>query len=276
MFGFVISTFNAVKPFRGKQRLLKALFRWLPFSNARSYYGVKMVRNISDSTWRACMVGSYGDFISRYISRLSEPFVFLDIGANQGLFGLCASKNPNCRQVVAFEPNPDTFALLVRNIALSKQKNKFFPVCAAISTVDSGIMEMAVPINHSGASSSQTDNAENYHKFSSIVVNSDLLKKIVSRETNSEIHAKIDVEGAEIFVLEELAKTGLLDEINSIIIEISTNIEGQEHINNIMKFFKYYGWTLSSRSGGVDPNNANDLYDAVYTNPKITSNVMKN
>jgi FkbM family methyltransferase len=260
MSSMVVSAFNMVKPFRGKQRALKALFRWLPFAQARSYYGVRMVKNIEDSTWRACMVGGYGTFISDYISSLSRPFIFLDIGSNQGLFGLFAAQHPLCSRVVAFEPNPHTFSLLVRNISLSVHSEKIHPVCAAIGSNDSYVMDMVVPVNHSGASTSQkTDKIEGRH-FRSIVVQGKFLEDIVHPEEGREIHAKIDVEGAEMLVLEQLSELGLLDRITSVIVEISANIEGTRHMDEIVSFFDEHRWVLTSRSDGKTH------YDAVYTN----------
>lgn len=261
MSSMVVSAFNMMKPFRGKQRVLKTLFRWYPFVDARSYYGVKMVKNIKDSTWRACMVGGYGPFISDYIESLSKPFIFLDIGSNQGLFGLCAAQNPSCSRVVAFEPNPHTFSLLVRNISLSDHSENIHPVCAAIGSNDNHVMDMVVPVNHSGASTSQkTDQVDGRH-FRSIVVQGKFLEDIVHPEEGKQIHAKIDVEGAEILVLEQLSELGLLDKISSVIIEVSANIEGTRHIDEIVTFFDQHQWVLASRSDGKTH------YDAVYTNP---------
>jgi FkbM family methyltransferase len=265
MFNLVVSAFNSISPFRGKQRIMKALFQWWPFSNARSYYGVSMVKNVTDSTWRACMVGSYGDFISNYIKSLNNNFIFLDIGSNQGLFGLCAAQNPNCLRVIAFEPNPDTYALLVQNIALAPQAKKFHPVCAAIGEENCGVIQMMVPAGHSGASSSQMDTSLSGRRFSAIAVGGKLLQQIIisEDENNAEIHAKIDVEGAELLVLAELVRTGLIDKINTITIEISANIEGASHIGEIIEFFDRIGWTLVQRSGGESH------YDAVYSNSKM-------
>ncbi len=261
MFSIVVSAFNMVKPFRGKQRVLKTLFRWLPFTQARSYYGVKMVKNINDSTWRACMVGGYGTFISDYISSLSRPFIFLDIGSNQGVFGLCAAKNPSCSRMVAFEPNPYTFSFLVQNVALSDHSEKIHPVCAAIGNDNTHVIDMVVPPNHSGASTSRTVAQASGRHFRAIMIQGEFLEDIIDPEDGKEIHAKIDVEGAELLVLEQLSKLGLLERISSVVIEISANIEGTRHIDDIVIFFEKHQWTLANRSDGKTH------YDAVYKNP---------
>src|SRR5688572_9009381 len=68
-----------------------------------SVYGVKLAPNFRDKTFRYCLYGTYGRHISDYLEAIDQPFVFLDIGANQGLFTLIAGRNPNCRHAVALE-----------------------------------------------------------------------------------------------------------------------------------------------------------------------------
>ena len=74
--------------------------------------------------------------------------------------------------------------------------------------------------------------------------------------------AKIDVEGAELIVLETLAKIGALSKIDSIIIEMSENIRGSGYIDSLNSFFKKQGWSEIDRDG------AQEHYDAVFKRSK--------
>jgi len=255
--GLIVSIFCALPHFRGKQRLLLLFFRWVPFSRARSFYGVKMTNNIMDSTWRACMSGSYGEFIYKYIRGLHEDFVFFDIGANQGLFGLYAAKNPSCRSVVSIEPNPFTFAMLAQNTLLSKDREKIHLICAALCTSEVTSIKMNVPIYHSGASSMVIEADPDSRLFSALSTPANIFEEILGELSNKNIHAKIDVEGAEILVLNELNQSGMLEKISSIIIEVSdkTKLNGA---SEIIDFFDNLGWKLVGKSGN------SDHYDAIF------------
>jgi len=58
---------------------------------AKSWYGPAFRSNINDTTFRFYITGSYGRLYWDELQRISESFVFLDIGANQGLYTLGAS-----------------------------------------------------------------------------------------------------------------------------------------------------------------------------------------
>ncbi|KAM3547045.1 hypothetical protein ARSEF1564_000086 [Beauveria bassiana] len=52
------------------------------------------------------------------VAQLSDPRFIVDVGANIGLFSVYVKKKfPACK-IVAFEPAPDTFAVLTKNLAL--------------------------------------------------------------------------------------------------------------------------------------------------------------
>jgi FkbM family methyltransferase len=54
---------------------------------------------------------------------LHEDSVFLDIGANVGIFSLAAAKTAPSAKIVAFEPTSETFDRLSRNIRLNDASN---------------------------------------------------------------------------------------------------------------------------------------------------------
>lgn len=180
-------------------------------------YGVRMVPNFNDRTFRYCFFGTYGRHISDYLDAIDRPFVFLDIGANQGLFTLIAGRNPNCRHAVALEPIGRTFRLLDRNIELNGLAGRVTPVNAALSD-RAGAGEIRIKPNHSGAASM------NGHKLSReeesvpiALIDAAALARSLPPE--GDIVVKIDVEGHEEVVVEQLVGSGFVDRIVAVLYE---------------------------------------------------------
>jgi len=57
--------------------------------------------------------------------------LFADVGANVGSFGVMAAGVAGAR-VVAFEPSPEVYAMLVRNVRINAFQDRFRPVNAAV------------------------------------------------------------------------------------------------------------------------------------------------
>ena len=179
-----------------------------------SFYNVKLFNpNFKDPTFRYCNGGAYGDFYSDYLNKLKMKFHYIDIGANIGVYSLIASKNDNCIKIDAFEPNPVIFKNLKKNLshlnyATSNEvaiSNKFGEIEFYVDPISSG--------------SSQIDNPKSNLKIKT--VNGDLIKKKISEDHI--INIKIDVEGHEHVVLDEIICKINLNKINSIYIEIAND-----------------------------------------------------
>ena len=249
MFGWLASAFCAAPPFRGKQRLFDLVFTLLPYKFARSKYGVRMKRNARDRTYQLCMLGSYGRFIERLIAERKDQFVFLDIGANQGVFSLLAAKNPVCRRVVALEPNPQTFSFLVQNIAANGFRDRITTFCAAVALEGRDILSFSSVSNHSGLANLFGKGA---FDFSAIRIGGLALRTIFDEFGDLPILAKIDVEGAERAVLEALSRVSLLTRIDDVVVEVS-NITGEEGgAASLLSFLRENDWREVSRSGHAD------------------------
>ena len=71
---------------------------------------------LNDATFKLGVLGRYGfDLYNLLVHEIPGQFVFLDIGANNGLYSFIAQKNCNCKRVDAFEPNPFVFNFLEIN-----------------------------------------------------------------------------------------------------------------------------------------------------------------
>jgi FkbM family methyltransferase len=182
-----------------------------------SVYGVRMSPNFGDRTFRYCLYGTYGRHISDCIEAIDRPFVFLDIGANQGLFTLIAGRNPHCRHAVALEPIARTFGLLTRNIELNGLTDQVTALRAALSE-RSGTGEIRIKPNHSGAASM------NGHRLSKMETSErialiDAAALTRALPSNGEIVVKIDVEGHEEVVLEQLLNSSFVGRISTVFYE---------------------------------------------------------
>ena len=67
----------------------------------KSVYNINLLFN-DDSTFSYSLDGAYGNLIFDQIKKLNKGDLFIDIGANQGLFSILSSKVG--AKVLSFEP----------------------------------------------------------------------------------------------------------------------------------------------------------------------------
>ena len=121
----------------------------LGMSVINSRYGVPLAMNYGDKTFEFYVAGAYGNYYWDRISKINTEFIYMDIGANQGLYTICAARNPKNLRSYAFEPVPDTFNLLEKNVSLNGLALKCSLVKKAISDACS-LEEIRFTANHSG------------------------------------------------------------------------------------------------------------------------------
>jgi FkbM family methyltransferase len=206
-----------------------------------------------DRTFELCIAG-YGPFIPETIARHARPFLFLDVGANLGLFSLLADRNPLCRRVLAFEPLPAIFAHLKANIARNGAR-KVEPVCAALSDRGQRSVYMAFDARHSGMSKVIDRKRRGACRVKAIGVAG--LVALV-RDWPESVVAKIDVEGEEPGVLTVLRQTPFYASLEDLIIEVSDRNLGPERKRGLLDLLAADGFVEAARSG------PGDHYDAHF------------
>lgn len=88
--------------------------------------------------------GEEPETFSVFFGLIDTAHVFVDVGANQGLFTLiAAARNPDLR-VYAFEPNPNVNALLRDNIAVNHWTDRVTVSSSAVSDI-AGTVDFRVP-----------------------------------------------------------------------------------------------------------------------------------
>ncbi len=132
-------------------------------------------------------------------SRIKPGFVFLDIGANIGAYGLfVAARAGHEARILCVEPQPDVYDRLVFNVGL----NPFATVKAIDCAVadKAGELTLFLEPSNSGETSMKIVGSGG---ASAIRVPATTLLDLVTREGYDHIDAvKLDVEGAEDVILE--------------------------------------------------------------------------
>lgn len=101
--------------------------------------GSKMITRVSNGDGISYQLLFYRNGLEKYETKLFEKLVvkdmtIVDVGANIGYYTLMAAKLVGDKgEVFAFEPEPENYALLVRNIELNNYKN-VIPVKKAVSS----------------------------------------------------------------------------------------------------------------------------------------------
>jgi FkbM family methyltransferase len=216
-----------------------------------SVYGIKLLSNFYDETFKMYVYGSYGNFYANRLKNEKNKFLFIDIGANQGLYLIIAAKNKNNIKSYAFEPVKKTYNLMKKNIIINNiSNNKCSLFNLAISSHEK-IGKMKIFSSHSGKnsiiSSIKSNKSEKYVNYQSVrFINYKKLNKIISKK-NCPILVKIDVEGHETVVIKQIIKSNLLSNLKEIYFEVhEKKINIKKTLNLLRKngfiYFKKIGF----------------------------------
>jgi len=241
-----VRQFRRIIPWKILDRLIDRL------SFARSVYGPYLWITPDDRTFELCITG-YGRFVADAIAAQDRPFVFLDIGANLGLFSLVAGGHPLCRRVIAIEPLPAIFRNLQANIRRNTARN-VEPVLGAVSLSSQEFVHLSFNERHSGMS---TIVGERPGSVAALVLPAGKLDGLLP-DVGTRIVAKIDVEGSELDVLSTLRRTRFYSAIEEIIIEVSEVNLGIAGRRQLTATLAEDGFEELSRAG------AKNHYDARY------------
>lgn len=210
----------------------------------KSRYGVYLRSRWTDATFHFCVFGRYGHVLSDLLDNSENDFSFIDIGANQGLYSLIAARNPACRNVYAFEPVAATYAYLLDNVMIN-QATKVAPINAAISDTE-GRAQIAVQAGHSGAATLRGSSPLKLSTSTTITtLNAAGLKSLLANADQCII--KIDVEGFETTVIEQLAEAGILARTRTLFYEVNEKWTDPADIERRLTALGFTGFT---RSGG--------------------------
>jgi FkbM family methyltransferase len=218
----------------------------------RSRYGVLMRANWGDRTFQYCRFGVYGRVLADFMASRREDFVFLDIGANQGLYSLLAAKNPHCRAIVALEPVAGTFALLQQNVNANGGADRTTLLQAALAA-QSGSASITVSAGHSGVATLAQGNTSLRRAATETVRLIDVqeLDRHVPGSPGP-IIVKVDVEGFEDVVLAELMRSRHAARIKAVFYEVDTRWSDGERLRATLAQAGFTSFTRFGRKGHHD------------------------
>lgn len=149
----------------------------------------------------------YEQWIWNYL-KINEGEVFVDVGAHVGRYTLALAKLvKNCGKVIAIEPHPKNYELLVKNI----RKNGFTNIIALNMAAWNKRGKIKLFTGTMSGVHSLKHDLQKWHNFntkrSSLTVLAKPLDEILMEIGLKPNLIKIDVEGAEIEVIQGLEKT---------------------------------------------------------------------
>ncbi len=152
----------------------------------------------------------------------SNNYTVIDIGMNIGATSLWFAQNPAVKKIYSFEPAESTYKQAVRNLEYNPAlAQKIEAHCYGI-----GGKEGTVTVSYNPAKPGQTssvvdrfaENADLPKEILQIKEASSVLEPIIN-ENDNKIFLKIDCEGAEFEIMENLHAKRLLKKIDVIIME---------------------------------------------------------
>ena len=182
-----------------------------------------------------------------WIDTINKDTIFIDIGANVGIYSLYASFRTN--RVFSFEPDALNFSLLNLNILDNKKDHliKAFPLSVHSKEIINFLnIQKYVWGGALSSFANKIDQFEN--EFTPEIEQGSYaltLDKIVnSLEIKNKCYCKIDVDGNELEILKG-AKNAFKNKVfSSVLIELDTK---RSDYDETLSFFKNYGYKLKSK-----------------------------
>lgn len=198
--------------------------------------GSQMYLHPGSANLREVAFGLYEPDTVELFQRLVKPgMTVVDVGAHIGFYSLLAARHvgPNGR-VYAFEPNPEVYEIFIRNIEANEYQSIVSAIPKAVSNRE-GKVRLYIPAEESAQSSLY---AHETGVQSSIEVETLTLDKFFAGEGWPKVDlVKIDVEGAEVEVLEGMKEVVSRNAELKLIVEFNPGCQ-LKSVGNVEKIFE--------------------------------------
>jgi FkbM family methyltransferase len=204
----------------------------------------------TNSTSYSSLIEVFIDKIYALPLQINGDFCVFDVGMNRGYASLFFARHSACKEVYGFEIMPETFEYAKRNFALNEKLSaKIVPynfglwnedtelavrACAADDKIAIDAV-MSFPLLEKGMKGEIQQMGRAVVKKSSTVISS-LLHTVPQERLRI---LKIDIEGSEYVVCEDLYHAGIIDKFDLIIGEYHNGISGLEkYLGNFTLVYK--------------------------------------
>ncbi len=212
---------------------------YFSYENQQILYGVPNPAAL----WRVNTFETKEPETVKWLKSFKPNDVFVDIGANMGLYTMFAAVFSKAR-VYAFEPEAQNFALLNRNIEFNNIVDRVTAWCCALSNKVSidrlylSTTKVAYSGHSFGAEVGPTlEPRPAAYVQGSIAYTLDEL--VASKSIPVPNHVKIDVDGIEYLVVQGANQTFANQELKSVLIEISPHLKEHAALLDVMTDFGF-------------------------------------
>jgi FkbM family methyltransferase len=160
-----------------------------------------------------------------YDLRCNDQLVVCDVGMNVGVASLFFAHHSNVKKVYSFEPFPSTYQSALDNFSLNPSvKDKIVPNNLGVGATNA---ELEIPLtNADSASMSTTDfflehmEKDSVRKIKVQIKDvREIMAEMRSAHPSEKIFLKLDCEGAEYEIMQQLHDSGLFPHIKYVVIE---------------------------------------------------------
>lgn len=206
------------------------------------------------SRWRAETLLTKEEDTIEWIKNFEDNSIFWDIGANVGVYSLYAKKIVKNIKVVSFEPSPQNFAILTKNITINKMDNDIIAIPNPLDN-ENGKISYFIENDFEEAGSKNSfcdkiENTKNANIFKTVSISID--KMISDKYLPTPNYIKIDVDGNENRIIEGAKNTLDITTVRGILIECNKDNDEKKKITNFLneKNFKLIKATIVSKRSG--------------------------
>ncbi len=202
------------------------------------------------NTWEEILILHEVFIEGMYNYNTSKDYLLIDVGMNVGITSIFHSNNSNCKEIVSFEPFAATIELAKKNFAMNSSSSKITPVNTGL-----GYPARTLQINYSAEykGSVGINGIADYVKEENDITDTavleiddvdEQLRPILTENRQLQKVMKIDAEGVEYEIIERLAATGLLREIDFLMIE--WHVKGPNALTEILLKQGFYLMSFNS------------------------------
>ena len=193
---------------------------------------------------------------NEYDFSLEKDCILIDIGANVGMASVFFNQQDNIKKIYSFEPVKDNFQLAEKNFSANNVSKVY------LYNFGLGNCEREEQFNYSrqlkGNSGKKERKNFNYRHITKIEERtvkikkaSEVLKSIIEKNRGVKVVIKMDCEGGEYEIIQDLASSNLLSSIDILMLE--WHDKGPDTIAYYMKKnnFTFFTRYLGSRAGMI-------------------------